>query len=110
MAEPTLLSVFGFGATQTLSSLTIAKADLASVGLTAQVENTAESLFVALLLLAARELTEPNRAPDLVNRNVTIPYGGQDITGGTTNPSLRDAYSVLLYRPYSLDPVDPDNF
>jgi len=110
MPEPSLQSVFGAGATQTASVLSIAKADLASVGLTAADANTAESLLVALILLAAKELTEANRAGDTVNRNVTLPYGGQDVSGTVAAPFLRDAYSVLLYRAYSLSPVDPDQF
>lgn len=110
MAEPTLQSVFGAGASQTASGLTISKADMASVGLTAAASNTAESMFVAIVLLASRELTEANRATDNVNRNVTVPYGGQDISGSTTAPFLRDAYSVLCYRAYSLSPIDPDQF
>lgn len=110
MAEPSLQDVFGSGATQSSANITIAKADLASVGLTAQNSNTAESIFVSLILLAARSLTEANRATDNVNRNVTVPYGGQDISGTTQSPVLRDVYSVLMYRPYSLSPIDPDNF
>lgn len=110
MAEPSLQSVFGPGATQTSTNLTISKADLATVGLTAQASNTAESLFVAFILIAAKELTEANRAGDTALRNVTLPYGGQDVSGAIAAPFLRDAYSVLLYRPYSLAPVDPDNF
>ena len=52
MPEPTLTQIFGAGAAQTATVLTIAKADLAAVGLTASSTNTAESLFVALLLQA----------------------------------------------------------
>jgi hypothetical protein len=58
MAEPSLSQVFGAGATQTASSISISKADLAAVGLTASASNTAESLLVAILLLAKNYLTE----------------------------------------------------
>ena len=59
MAEPTLVQVFGTGATQTPTSITILKADL--TGLTATANNTAESLYVGIQQRAATYLTSANR-------------------------------------------------
>ena len=58
--EPTLVQVFGSGATQTETQFIINKADLAEVGLTPSETNTAESLFVAIQLKAREHLTETN--------------------------------------------------
>ncbi|MBC1242280.1 hypothetical protein GNE10_35350, partial [Nostoc sp. 2RC] len=58
MAEPTLTQVFGANATQDATTITITKADLTGVGLTAASENTAESLFTAIVLKAQTALTE----------------------------------------------------
>ena len=62
MAEPSLTDVFGATATQDIGNLVIGKADLAAVGLTAASVNTAESLLVAILLLAKQYLTPANLA------------------------------------------------
>lgn len=82
MAEPTLAQIFGANATQTDSELIVKKAALQTVGLTPSATNTAESLFVAILLTAKPNLTTANQEsnPDqsiiiddqfetLVNRN-----------------------------------------
>lgn len=60
MAEPTITEVFGAGASQTGTTLTIDKADLAAAGLSTATENTAESLLAAILVLAQTTLTESN--------------------------------------------------
>ncbi len=51
MAEPTLQQVFGANVTQDANTITISKADLASVGLTASANNRGEQLFTAILLI-----------------------------------------------------------
>jgi hypothetical protein len=61
MAEPTLQEIFGTNATQDANSLTISKADLVSIGLTAAAENTAESLLAAIVAKSQQTLTETNR-------------------------------------------------
>lgn len=60
MSELTLQQVFGAGASQTATGLTISKTDLVSMGLTASADNKAESLLVAILLLAKQQLTNDN--------------------------------------------------
>ncbi len=60
MAEITLSEIFGAGATQTATELTILKADLVAVGLTANASNKAEALLNALFRKAAVTLTATN--------------------------------------------------
>lgn len=60
MAEPTLTEVFGAGATQSATTITILKADLQSTGLTPSASNKAEALFNAIVRRAASYLTPEN--------------------------------------------------
>ncbi len=110
MPEPTLTEVFGGGATQTQTTITISKADLAAVGLTASASNRAESLLVAMLMLASNALTEIARSQDTVNRHVTVQYGGQDLIEQSGTNYRRDVYSVLAYKQTALQTVDPDDY
>lgn len=111
MAEPLLGDVFGATCTQTLEAVGFYKSDLAAVGLTASANNTAESLFVALLLMARNSLTPEQRAADIANRNVTVEFSGQDLVDqGAGNVFLRDTFQVSLYRPTTIAAVDPDNY
>lgn len=61
MAEPTLQQIFGAAATQTATTITISKADLAGKGLTANVANRAESILAAILFKAQDYLTSSNQ-------------------------------------------------
>lgn len=112
MAEPTVQQVFGALAVSDNLSLTISKGDMASVGFTnAGSADRAEAQLVAILLLAGQTLTENNRLTDLVNRNVTISYSGQDlIDQGGGNVFLRDTYQVSLYKAQAIATVVPDNY
>ena len=58
MAEPLLTDVFGAGASQDATTITISKASL--VGLTPSASNTAESLLAALLQTAQVSLSQAN--------------------------------------------------
>jgi hypothetical protein len=69
MAEPLLTSVFGAGATQTISTLTIQKSGL--TGLTPAAINTSESLLVAILVRAMLTLT-PSAAANNNDQNLSI--------------------------------------
>lgn len=112
MAEPTLAQVFGSTATSDSTSLNVQKFDMATVGLSnLGTGNTAESQLVAIILLAANNLTEENRLTDLPNRNVTIAYSGQDlINQGGGNVFLRDTYQISLYKATAVVAIDPDNY
>lgn len=50
MSGQSLASVLGANATQTSSTVTISKADLASVGLTASGANDGEAIFAAIVI------------------------------------------------------------
>lgn len=111
MAEPTLQEVFGDMSVQGSMSLSIEKSDLASVGLTPSSDNKAESLFVAILLKVRQSLNDANRSLDIQNRNVTVEFSGQDLVDqGAGNVFLRDTFQVSLYRPTTIQSVDPDNY
>lgn len=110
MAEPTLTDVFGAGATQDATTLTILKSDLAGLGLTAAAGNTAESLLISIVLKAAGLLTEVNRLTDTANRNIAIEFAGADIfNDGLGNDFLRRAWSISAYTDYTLPTFDPDD-
>ncbi|MEM9927178.1 MAG: hypothetical protein AAF915_26115 [Cyanobacteria bacterium P01_D01_bin.50] len=57
MAEPTLKEIFGDSASQTVETVTISKADLAVVGLTAASNNTGEAILAAVIAKAQLVLT-----------------------------------------------------
>ena len=62
MSEPSLQSMFGANATQTSTTVTITKADLASTGFTPANSNTAESILAAIAAFSQNTLTAANQA------------------------------------------------
>lgn len=110
MSEATLSQVFGANSLQNINSVTISKADLVSVGLEPDENNSAESLLVALILLCSRELTETNRSVDLDNRSMSVVYAGQDLVSQSGRIFRRDAFSVLLYKTSAYTPVSPSDY
>jgi hypothetical protein len=109
MAEPTLIQIFGDNAVQDANTLTISKADLASTGLIAASDNTAESLFVALLLKAASYLTETNQTNN-VDQQITIAKGFDSLTTRNNQSYLVYPYSVELQKINTLTTVNPADF
>ncbi len=110
MAEPTLAEVFGGSATQDGNSVVFWKAELGS-GFTPALTNRDESIYAALILKGRSALTPEQRATDLVNRNITVEYVGQDLVDqGGGNVFLRDTFQVSLYKPTSFADVVPDNY
>ena len=71
MAEPTLIQVFGTGALQDATTITISKTDLETVGLTPVASNRAESILAAIVKLASNYLTETNFDSD-IDQSITI--------------------------------------
>lgn len=113
MAEPTLVETFGASATQDGTSLTITKAPMAEFGLTANSSNTAESLLGGIVAVAAKNLSEANRANDRVNRNLTISPAGFDVVedpAGSGQYYRRDIYTVILYKSEPNTPLSLDNY
>lgn len=111
MAKPTLIEVFGPGALQDSNYLTIAKSSLAqNSGLTALSSNSPEGLLAAVLLQAAKSLTEDARATEPAIRQVAVSYNGQDLIEQGGQNFRRDVYIVALYTPTQVVSVDPDNY
>lgn len=109
MTIPSLTDVFGPGATQTATTITIAKADL--TGLTALATNNGQQLFAALLLKAAAKLSSTNRTND-ADVKITIDYTGQTIFPITGSEALdrQDSYTVVLHKQVAKADVDPDDY
>ena len=110
MAEPTLIQVFGTGATQDATSLTIQKSALVTVGLTAASTNTAESLMVAILLLAGNYLNSTNQGTN-VDIQVTIDNSGYPSIAVRNGNNYRQiTYNVNLQKLDTTTVIDPDDY
>lgn len=109
MSEPTLVQLFGAGATQDATTLTIHKADLPR--LTPSANNTAESLLTGILLQAQTQETKANF--DLnIDQSVYIEDGFPSfIFRGTDNaPYEVRQLTVNLAKPDTSATIDPDNY
>jgi hypothetical protein len=112
MPEPTINQIFGAAAVQTGTTLTITKADLAAVGLTASATNTAESLFVALLLLAKASLT-PTASETNADQSVIVAEQDFDFQSLVTrnNQTFRQtAYTVKLQKVDTASVINPNDY
>lgn len=107
MAEPTLQEVFGTGATQTGTTLTIAKADFPT--LTAAADNRAEQLFVALLLKAEAVLT-PTRQDANPEQSLTIEDSYQSLVNRNNQQYRQVTKSVNLQKLDATAGIDPDDY
>lgn len=109
MAEPLLADVFGAGATQTANTLTISKADLATVGLSASATNSAESLFVAMLLLVQKYLNEGNQTlnPDI---QITIAQSFDSLVTRNNTTYRQRSYSVEIQKPDTSAAINPNDY
>lgn len=110
MSEPLLTDVFGAGAVQDVSTVTVQKSALSAVGLTPGAANTAESILLSIIMIASNSLTESNRLTDSVLRNVSVSYSGQDLVEGSGSNFRRDAWTVLAYKDTPIVAVDPDDY
>lgn len=109
MAEPTLQQVFGSNATQDLSTLTIAKSDLETVGLTISASNRAEALFIAILLLAKQSLN-PTAQETNQDIQITVDSGFTSITFRNDTQYRQDSLTVNLEKPDTASTIDPDDY
>jgi hypothetical protein len=87
MAEPTLQEVFGAGATQTATTITILKADL---GITATATNRGEQLFAGIVKKAAIDLSTTNFGTN-ADQSIAMSPGFDSITYRTIN-GVQTAY------------------
>ncbi|MCC5629082.1 hypothetical protein LC613_13760 [Nostoc sphaeroides CHAB 2801] len=110
MAEPTLVQVFGAGATQDASTLTIQKSALADKGLTISASNTAESLLAAIVLLTSSYLNETSQA---TNTDIQITIADSGYPQIITRNSIQyrqTTYNVNFQKVDDSTTLDPDNF
>lgn len=109
MPEPTLQDIFGGSATQDATTLTISKANLTTVGLTASATNTAESLFVAILLLAKSTLTADalNTNPD---QSISIEDSFESLVTRNSQTYRQKTYSINLQKVDTSSVIDPDDY
>ncbi|MEH2258321.1 hypothetical protein [Nostoc sp.] len=109
MAELTLVEVFGTGATQDSSSITIQKAALPR--LTASASNSAESLLTGIVLMAQTNLAQTNFDAN-VDQSIYIGPGYPSFTNrGTNNDQYRvDQIIVNLAKIDTASVIDPDNY
>ena len=110
MAEPSLQQIFGAGATQTATILSIAKADL--TGLTATTTNTAESLFVALLLMAKASLTPATLETNL-DQSISVAesdFNFQTLVTRNNQTYRQSTYAINLQKLDQGNIIDPDDY
>lgn len=110
MAEPTLQQLFGANATQNATTLTISKADL--IGLTASANNSAESLYVAILLKAKQHLTVANYEAN-IDQSITITtpdFNAQTLITRNNQQYRQFTESVNLYKVDSSSAINPNDY
>ncbi|MBW4571603.1 MAG: hypothetical protein KME31_27375 [Tolypothrix carrinoi HA7290-LM1] len=109
MAEPTLTQVFGAGATQTATTITIAKADLP--GLTASATNRGESLLAGILLKAKTGLLKTTFETEL-DQSIYIEAGYPTFTfrGANTDSYRVDQLTVNFAKIDTSAIIDPDDY
>jgi hypothetical protein len=110
MAEPLLTDIFGAGATQTATTITILKADLA---MTASSTNRAETLFAAINKKAATYLTSTNFAAN-ADQSISIAPGFDSIVYRTFNsvqsPYLQTQLTLSFVKAQASAGVTPDDY
>ena len=111
MAEPTLQEVFGTGATQDVNTITISKADLVTFGLTADANNSAESLVVAISLLIQNGLPQSSFDTNL-DQSIYIDTGFPNFAfRGDNNDQYRvDQLTVNFAKLDTSTAIDPDDY
>ncbi len=109
MAEPTLTGIFGSNATQSASQLTISKADLAAVGLTASATNTPESLLAAIVALAQVTLTEVAYDANL-DQSIIITDGTDSLVTRNSVTYRQSTKTMEFFKLDNSGTFDPDDY
>ena len=111
MAEPTLVEIFGAGATQTATTITIQKASL--TGLTPSATNSAESLFAGIVKQAATTLTDANFAANS-DQSITLVPSFESIiqrtVGGVLTGYLQSQFNIGFNKLQSTTGITPDSY
>jgi hypothetical protein len=110
VAEPTLQEIFGAGATQTATTVTILKADL---DLTATASNRGEQVFAAVCKKAQPALTEATFATN-PDQSITIAPGFDSLVYRTVNnvqsTFLQNQLTVNFAKIQASAGITPDNY
>lgn len=109
MAELTFQQVFGAGATQTPTTITIQKADLAATGYTPSANNTAESSLLAINLNAATVLTPANRTAN-IDQNLAIERGYDQTVYRGQDQYAQASFTITAQKAAPAAPLDPDDY
>jgi hypothetical protein len=107
MPKHTLQELFGASATQTATTITITKADFAT--LAASVNNTGSQLFSALLLRAKDIATQAAYDAD-TTKTIYASAGFSSFTTRGTISSRNDQITFNLTKPDSSAVLDPDDY
>jgi hypothetical protein len=111
MAEPTITDVFGPGATQTATSITILKSDLPT--LTAIDTNRGEQLFMGIVLRAQQNLTTAARDADL-SRSIAIEPSFDQVTsrtvGAISNNYYQSGLTITAQKINANSAIDADDY
>lgn len=107
--EPTLVQVFGAGAVQDSSTLTIQKSALAANGLTPSANNTGESLVVALFKQWQTYLTPANLDAN-AEQQISIENSYQGIITRNDTQYRQFVKTINLQVVDTTSDVDPDDF
>jgi hypothetical protein len=111
MAEPLLTDIFGAGATQNASSITLLKADLP---LTAGINNRAEQILAAIVKKASLTLTPANYGTN-PDQSVNMAAGFDSLvyrtdTAGVTTTHLQTQIAVNFSKPQATSGITPDDY
>ncbi|MEM7717101.1 MAG: hypothetical protein AAF349_26720 [Cyanobacteria bacterium P01_A01_bin.68] len=109
MAEPTLTEIFGAGATQDIDKLTIDKNNLVAIGLTASANNTAESLFAAIVALAQGTLTA-TRQETHIEQSIVIEDNLESLTTRNDQLYRQLTKSISFDKLDNQSSFDPDDY
>jgi len=111
MPEPTIVDVFGPGATQTLTTITILKSDLPT--LTPAANNRGDQMFMGIILRAQANLTVAARNLDL-DRSIAIePSFDQVVSrtvGATTNNYYQSGLTISAQKINTNTAIDADDY
>lgn len=110
MAEPTLQDIFGAGATQTATTITILKSNLAMAAVDT---NRGDQVFAALIKRAAENLTAANFTAD-PDRSINISAGFDSLIYRTVNnvqtPFLQNQLTINFLKIQTSAGITPDDY
>jgi hypothetical protein len=109
MAEPTMQDVFGLSVTFDGTVLALHGSDYASVGLTADINATAEAWIAAILKRAHNTLTAQAQTTN-ADQHVVIQSANSSVFESQFGTRLRHNLLVSFDNPFNDPGVTPDNY